>query len=75
MEGTKDIAIRWNNAEKRFVEFTMETINCTEDDGYKILFVYKKHKVIKIDAIVGQFNLKHGVFAEAKVLQNALAQS
>ena len=67
-----DMAIRITNAEKAFAEFVVDTIKCTMDEGYKVLAVYKKNKMVKIDPICGQFNLKHGVFAEKIVLQNAL---
>jgi len=66
------VAQRIVNAEERFLEMVQDTIGCSRTDAEKVLSVYRKEKVVKIDMIGGQFTLKHGVFAEPDVLNNAV---
>lgn len=72
MTGAWALEQRRINAEKRFVSYAMETAKVSEEDARKILVLYKKHKLIKIDVVVGQFSFAHGDFANAWCLTNSL---
>ena len=58
MQACKNIAKRSINAENNFINSVMEQFNFTKNEAEKILSVYKKHKLIKIDYVTGQFQLK-----------------
>jgi hypothetical protein len=72
MSAYRDIATRITNAENSFISNAIELHGFTEAQAKEILAVYKKAKVIKICPLTGQYTLKHGVFAEADIMKNAL---
>lgn len=67
----KAIAQRLVNAENRFHEFTA-TKGFSREESERILAVYKRARVIKLDAVNGTFHVKHGAFLDSEPLQNAL---
>jgi hypothetical protein len=69
--GYKAVAQRMVNAEERFIEFAIESAGLTRTGAVKALQVMRKAKVVKIDAIAGQFTFSHGAFAEASILHKA----
>jgi hypothetical protein len=71
-KAVEPIVIRENNACNSFYEVVMNKINCNRNEAVKILNVYIKAKVAKINIHVGHVDVKHGVFFEAEVLMNAL---
>mgnify|MGYP003137517170 CR=1 FL=1 len=73
MNGTKAVAQRIVNAEEQFIGWAQGAAQCTRQEAEKILAVYRNENLVKIDPVGGQFTLKHGVFAEADVLRNAMA--
>lgn len=44
----------------------------TSDQADKILKVYQKERIVKLDWGIGHYNVKHGAFMEKNVLQRAL---
>jgi len=72
MQACKNIAQRSVNAENRFIDSVMEQFNFTKDEAEKILSVYKKHKLVKIDYVMGQCILKDGRFWDKYPMENAL---
>jgi hypothetical protein len=72
LDGTKQVAQRMVNGENRFVQFVMER-GFTRDEATHIMSVYRKARVLKIDAVLGQFEVKHGAFLDPAVLRNAVA--
>ena len=73
MNAYQAIATRMNRAEESFIKCVMEQFNKTQQEAEIILSVFKREKVVKIDARIGQFKLVHGAFWEAQVMDNALA--
>ena len=67
----KDMATRIVNAEENFISFVMDSIKCNYDTGEKVLNLYKKERLLKIDPVIGQWNIKHGAFLDKKVLYRA----
>lgn len=68
----KVIAQRLANAEDRFMAAVQEQFGKTEAEAAKILAVFKDHKIVKLDAITGQFTLSQGIFWDSVVMDNAL---
>ena len=73
--GNKNTAIRFINAENNFLSYLTERAGITEAEAVKVLALYRKMKVIKIDAVVGQWNVKHGAFLDADVIRRAAAEA
>lgn len=67
----RPIATRIDNAEERFVEWASELAGLTTEQAWKALAEYKRHRVVKIDSVLGSFQLKHGAFGEAAPLRRA----
>lgn len=67
----QEIAQRMVKAEDSFIECAMEFGEITKDQALKVLALYRKEKIVKIDIGVGQFNVKHGVFLDRDVIRRA----
>ena len=74
MNGCKSIAQRIVNAENKFIDEVVEQFNFTSEQAEKIMTVYRKFKIVKIDAVTGQFELKHGAFWDRIPMENALKE-
>jgi hypothetical protein len=72
--GNSHTATRMVNAENAFIDGLMTAAGISRADAVKVLAVYRKAKVVKMDAIGGQISVKHGAFWERDVIRNALAQ-
>jgi len=70
MQGTRQVAERMVNAQKAFVQLVMEK-GFTRKQAEKIMTVYLKNKIAKLDAAMGRITVKHGAFWELDVLRNA----
>ena len=73
MQGFEAMAQRIVNAEERFISFVMNQTDISRSDAEKVLAFYRKHKLVKIDAVCGQFTLKHGAFGDADVIRKAVS--
>lgn len=71
-KGFEAMAIRMWNAEVAFVETVCRITGITETQAKKVLAVYLKVKVIKLDAVNGVYKIKHGAFYEADVIMRAV---
>ena len=67
------IAQRIVNAEDNFAETVMRATGCDAETAAKVTEYYLKHKLAKLDAVIGRINVKHGAFLEPEVLANAVA--
>lgn len=72
MKGTEQIAQRIINAENAFIESVVEQFDITEEEGEKVLNAFIKVKAVKIDPVMGQFNLTNGAFWDKQVIENAI---
>lgn len=70
--GFKHMAQRTINAESRFVVTVQEISGCTKAEAEKVLSVYRKAKVVKMDPINGVINVTHGAFMDVRTIQNAI---
>lgn len=71
-EGSRHVAQRMVNAADCFVSMLIEMHGITKIEAYKVLTEYRKAKVVKLDAVGGRYNIKHGVFLDRDVIQNAI---
>jgi len=72
LSGTKQIARRIINAETEFIQNVIDRMNCSILSAEKVLRIYRKEKIVKLDPIMGRYNLKHGVFWDKDVLKNTI---
>lgn len=72
-ESFRHMAIRINNAENSFLDYAMKHGKLTRKQAEKVLALYKKEKLIKIEVGVGQWKMRGGagVFLEPDVLKRA----
>lgn len=68
------IAQRIVNAENAFAETIQNILGCTNDEAHAIRALYSKHKITKMDAVIGRISVKHGAYLDEEVLRNALAE-
>jgi hypothetical protein len=73
MEGTKQIAQRIVNAENSFIENIMNIAKIDKAAAEKVLTVYKKLKIVKLNATIGNYTVKHGAFLDKDTILNAVA--
>lgn len=69
----QDMATRAANAEADFVAALIEIADITDAEAEKVMALYLKEKIAKIDHNIGRISVKHGVFLEADVIHNAVS--
>ena len=67
--GLRAMAQRSVNAENAFVRYAMSNAGLTSDKALQVLDYYLKHKLVKLDVVMGTFKVQHGTFLDADVLQ------
>lgn len=72
MKGTQAVAQRIVNAEENFIALVQQVTGCSREQGTKALATMRSLKVLKLDAVNGVYNVKHGAFLEASALWNAI---
>jgi hypothetical protein len=68
----KDIAQRIVNAETSFIACMEDQYGLTEEEALRVFNLYKKKRIIKIDAVMGSWTVKNGAFLDAETIQRAL---
>ena len=71
----KEIANKIVTAEDKFAADVVAKIDCSTEEGHKVLAVYKKAKVLKLDLTNQRYTVKHGAFLAADVMRRALEQA
>lgn len=69
--GLRSVAQRMQNADDAFIANVVER-GFTEEQGTKVLAVYRKARVIKLDAVNGVWSVVMGQFWERAVLERAI---
>ena len=69
----KAIAQRIVNAENAFITSVVEIAGCTEAQAAKVMNLYLKNKIAKLDPVIGRVSVKHGAFLERDVILRAVA--
>jgi len=70
--GLRNMATRLENAEARFVDFVVSSIECDRAAALRVLGYYKAHKLVKFSAVNGDFSVKHGALLDASTLAHCL---
>ena len=68
----KDMAQRIENAEKAFREVVQQTTGCDEAAANKVLRLYVKERLAKVDVGIGAVQVKHGALLGRDVLLRAI---
>lgn len=67
------IAKRIVAAENDFLETLQSFGDIPRSDAIKVLSVYRKLKLVKIDPVGGRLTVKHGSFLDRDVINNAIS--
>lgn len=70
--GLRATAFRMVHAEKTFLKTLMTLGGISESDAEKVLAVYRKNKIVKMDSVNGVMSVKHGAFLDRDVILRAL---
>lgn len=66
------MAKREINANNEFVSNLMEQFGLSKADANGVFLLYKKEKIIRLDRGIGRWNLQHGAFWDADVIERAV---
>jgi hypothetical protein len=66
------IAARQMNAQQRLVDYIVDTCGVDVDSARALAGALLEHKLVKLDATMGQFSAKHGSILERDTLLRAL---
>ena len=69
----KEIAQRLVNAENSFIACMDDDYDLTENQARAVFNLYKQEKILKIDAVMGSWSVKHGAFLDKQTIKNAVA--
>jgi DNA repair protein RadC/predicted RNA methylase len=72
--GTKAVAQRMLAGEERFIESVMEQFGKTREEAERVLARFKETKLVHIDSVTGQYQLKTGASWEQDVIDRAAAE-
>ena len=72
--GSYTIAQRELNAINMFTDSIYEQFHIDKKDALKVLNIFKKYKLIKIDKTIGQFKLTDGRVWDSNVINNAIIE-
>lgn len=72
MNGISDMMIRQQNGINSFLTSVQEQFGKTEAEAIHIYNVFLGEKIVKIDPVMGQFEISHGAFWDRDVMDRAL---
>jgi len=72
IKGLSQVAIRIDNGINNFIENIMTISGCTKVEAEKVYAVYKKKRIVKLDPVGGVIKVRHGIFMEKDIIQNAI---
>ena len=68
-----EIAQRLVNAANSFIACMEDDYDLTEDQSRAVFNLYKQEKILKVDAVMGSWSVKHGAFLDKQTIKNAVA--
>jgi hypothetical protein len=68
----KDMAQRYVNGENRFVGYVMQSTGTDTATARKVLAYYRKHKLVRIDAVSGDFSVPHGALLDVSSIRKCV---
>jgi hypothetical protein len=66
-----ELANRFERAAEHFISLVMNKTGMSHAEACKVLAYYRKHKIVKFDAIQAVYTVKHGAFLEVEPLRIA----
>jgi hypothetical protein len=69
--GFQNLASRGVEAENRFIAYAMVRGRLSRAQAEKALAYFRRHRLIKIDHVTGQFTVKHGAYLDEIPLRRA----
>lgn len=73
--GTRDFGHRLANCEINFTKALARIAGISEDDAFKVLTLYRKNKLVKLDTCNQTYRVTHGGFLDANAIRRALAMA
>jgi len=70
-QGFKNMATRIVHAENNFIELLMDFGGINKKLAEKVFQIYRKKKLIKLDAVNGTYTVKHGGYLDKDFILNA----
>ena len=70
--GLRGIATRMEQAVANFIEVLMKQGGISKVEAEKVYQTYRKMKIVKMDAVNGRIDVKHGGFLDRDVIRRAL---
>jgi hypothetical protein len=71
-KGTRELLNRADAASTSFIEYVQEQTGCTPAEATRVLNLYRKEKLLKVDAYMGTWHIKHGAFLDLDTLRRAI---
>lgn len=69
------MAARMAQAEENFIDNIARAGGISKVAAAKVLAVYRRHRVVKMNAVSGEITVKHGGFMDRDVILRALAEA
>lgn len=67
-----DFAVRETNARANFAETLAAAGGISEGDAIKVMNLYLKSKLAKLDRHIGRISVKHGAYLDRDVIRRAV---
>lgn len=74
-QGLRNVATRMDNAEANFIETLMTFGEILRPEAVQVLALYRKYRLVKMDAVGGTISVKHGGLLDREAIRNALVLS
>ncbi len=69
--GSRNVATRIVNAEEGLIETLSAIGGITRDEAHVVFAAYRKARAVKLDAVIGRYDVKHGAFLDREVIRRA----
>lgn len=70
-KGFKAMAERTVQAEENFIDTLISLGDVSRDDAERVLAYYRKHKIVKMDAVNGRLDVTHGALLDRDTIRKA----
>lgn len=71
LPGTRAVAQRQVNASNKFIDSVVEQFGLSREEAVRAWDYYVKNKLVKVDAVGGQYNLKDGRLWDGRAMRKA----
>jgi hypothetical protein len=71
-QACRDIATRMENAATNMIESLMELGEIDSAAATKVYNLYRRHKLIKLNAVLGRYDVNHGAYLDRDTIRRAV---